>query len=181
METTKLALVLGLTGAARSGKDTVFSLFKELLPKKTVVRVAFGDEIKKEYAESLGMDVDFLERNKSAHRIGLQRWGTEFRRDQDEDYWISKVEPQVDFLRKSADLIVITDVRFLNEENYIKENLGGSMIKVQGHPDRVLCSLHESEVEMHGIRPDWILPNTGTHLDLKHGIRFLIQENNLHE
>ena len=179
METTKSGLVLGLTGLAGSGKDSVFSLFKELLPNKTIIRVAFGDEVKKEYADELGVSIESIEKRKGDHRIGLQRWGTEYRREQDLNYWITKIEPQVSFLVKNADLVVITDIRFLNEASYVKEDLKGAIVRVLGDPDRVLYSTHESEVEMQSIEPDWIIPNMGSREELKEGVKFLIQENNL--
>ena len=58
MESTKRAKVIAITGQAGSGKDTMFALLKGMLPKLDVIRVAFGDEVKREYAEHLDVDLD---------------------------------------------------------------------------------------------------------------------------
>lgn len=58
----------------------------------------------------------------------LQNYGTEYARSQDADYWIKALDKKI-----QADLpkiAVITDVRFPNEAEYIKQN-GGYLIEVR--------------------------------------------------
>ena len=179
MESTKRAKVIAITGQAGSGKDTVFSLLEVMMPKLDIIRVAFGDEVKKEYAEHLGLDLEVLYENKRRYRLGLQKWGTEHRRSRDKNYWINKIKPQMDFLMKTADVIVVTDVRFINEAKFLKKEYDAAIIRVIGSSKRVLYSLHESEVEMLNIEAEWIIPNKGTLSELAIGVQFILQENGL--
>jgi hypothetical protein len=57
----------------------------------------------------------------------LQWWGTEFRRAQDPDYWTKKLFQSIP---SNLDLALITDVRFPNELDGIKQR-GGYNINVQ--------------------------------------------------
>ena len=177
----KKAIVIGLVGKAGSGKDTVFNLLKEMVPDKEVVRLAFGDEVKKEVADRHQIPVELVEEQKEVFRIILQKWGTEYRRKQNERYWIDKIKTQVSFLRDNVDVVVLTDVRFLNEVDYVKDECNGFIIKVIGSSRRVLPSDHRSEMELDNITPDWLLPNRKGLPELSEGLCFLIQELNLVE
>ncbi len=57
----------------------------------------------------------------------LQFWGTEFRRAQDPDYWVKKTFANIP---KNADIVMITDVRFPNEADAVKQQ-GGYTVNVQ--------------------------------------------------
>jgi len=174
-------IVVGLVGKAGSGKDTVFSLLQAMVPDKEFVRLAFGDEVKKEVADRHQIPVEAVEDNKEVFRIILQKWGTEYRRKQNEKYWIDKLRTEVSFLRDNVDVVVITDVRFLNEVDYVKKECKGFIIKVIGDERRMLKSDHRSEVELDHITPDWLLPNQKGLPELSEGLCFLIQELNLME
>ena len=177
----KKAIVIGLVGKAGSGKDTVFSLFQSMVPDKEFVRLAFGDGVKQEVADRHEIPVQAIEENKEGFRMILQKWGTDYRRKQNEEYWINKIRTEVSFLRDNVDVVVITDVRFLNEVDYIKEECKGFIVRVVGNQQRVLKSTHRSEVELDHISPDWLLPNRKGLPELAEGISFLIQELDLME
>lgn len=57
----------------------------------------------------------------------LQWWGTEYRRAQDPDYWVKKTFANIP---KNVDIVLITDVRFPNEADAVKQ-WGGYTINVQ--------------------------------------------------
>jgi len=176
------AKVIGLVGRAGSGKDTVYEALKAALDDKTVVRVAFGDEVKREVADRHELSVETIDANKDKFRNLLQEWGLEYRRVNDPAYWIKKIKPQMDMFHKLADVIVITDVRFMNEADYVKDTCKGSLVKVLGNKDKMLESSHQSETEMQDITPDYLLPNDKNNLDqLCEGIAFLINELELME
>jgi phosphomevalonate kinase len=178
---SKKAKVIGLVAKAGSGKDTVFNIIKTLLPHRRVVRLAFGDEVKAEVAERHEVSVEAIEDNKEAYRNLLQKWGTEYRRKQEEKYWIKKIKTQLDILRVDSDIVVITDVRFLNEADFIRDNCKGVIIKITGDKARVLDSSHTSEMEMQYIKPDWLLPNTGSLQQLAEGVAFLLHDLNIED
>jgi hypothetical protein len=57
----------------------------------------------------------------------LQWWGTEYRRAQYPDYWVDKLSESIP---GTLDMVLITDVRFANEAQCIK-NRGGYNVKVE--------------------------------------------------
>jgi len=57
----------------------------------------------------------------------LQWWGTEYRRAQDTDYWVKKC---VDSIPANLDIAMITDVRFPNEAEAVKQR-GGYNVNIQ--------------------------------------------------
>lgn len=57
----------------------------------------------------------------------LQWWGTEYRRAQDPNYWVKKC---MDSIPANLDIAMITDVRFPNEADAVKQR-GGYNIQVQ--------------------------------------------------
>jgi hypothetical protein len=56
----------------------------------------------------------------------LQWWGTEYRRAQDPDYWVKKVDDQI---RDFDGVVVISDLRFINEFKFIKGR-GGYTVNI---------------------------------------------------
>jgi hypothetical protein len=56
-------------------------------------------------------------------RFVLQRWGTDYRRTQNPDYWVHKFDEQLRAdVCKSAELVVVTDVRFVNEAEMLRNH-----------------------------------------------------------
>lgn len=99
------------------------------------------------------------EKNCMSFRTLMQIWGTEFRRDEDDNYWVKKV---LDGLCED-ELYIISDVRFKNEAKGILD-AGGYLIRVE-RPDRPRISNenHPSECDL----DDWkqwylILKNDST-------------------
>lgn len=60
-------------------------------------------------------------------RALLQWWGTEYRRESDKEYWIRKVAQEI--AQKSPSVVLISDVRFPNEFDFVK-SLGGYMVNI---------------------------------------------------
>lgn len=57
-------------------------------------------------------------------RYLLQYWGTEIRRKQNPDYWVDPTEKDIRNAINLEQFPIITDVRFVNEMEYIKNNQG---------------------------------------------------------
>ena len=107
---------IGLTGKARSGKDTV----ADHLVLWGFSRVAFGDSLKHYLSEIFP---DLISGNKP--RALLQRFGQSMR-EFDEDVWIKHALNKVD----ESSNVVITDVRQPNEYRSLKER-GYVIIRVE--------------------------------------------------
>ena len=126
-------LLIGLTGKAGHGKDTLCQAIQRISPIP-VWRVAFADALKQEVSVTMGIPVETLEREKNRFRLLLQFWGTEYRRHDDPAYWINKVRPKLQQIAASAPnkeaLCIITDVRFPNEVEMIESEFGGKTFRV---------------------------------------------------
>lgn len=99
----------------------------------------------------------------------LQRCGTEGgRMVLGENVWIDAALP----LDGKYDHIVVTDVRFPNEAQRVKD-LGGVVIRVV-HPERKSAEFaHPSELKIDEIQPDLVVDNDGTIEELREKARLL--------
>lgn len=119
--------LIGLCGKAGAGKDYTAKMMGEAWP-----RMAFADELKREVNEILGVPGSLLHHPYTPEmRRLLQWWGAELRRAEDEDYWVKKLRPQIEYeLGPTGDgMVVITDVRYRNEAQMVKD-LGGTVVEV---------------------------------------------------
>ena len=109
---------------ANTLKDAVANVFgwdRTLLEGRTAEARAWREEVDTWWAERLNM-------SNLTPRWILQYWGTEVcRHGFHDDIWIASVENK---MRKTADNIVISDVRFPNEIRAI-HNAGGIVVRVQ--------------------------------------------------
>jgi hypothetical protein len=82
----------------------------------------------------------------------LQLYGTEFRRAQDNDYWVKKLMAQIE--EEKPEVALITDMRFLNEVKAIKER-GGFVCKIEREGYALpVATQHASETELDNY-DDW--------------------------
>ena len=129
--------LIGITGFARSGKDTFFERADLALKKESLrcERVAFADALKNEVDDLLKTHTGisaFTENDeeKSLVRPLLVTYGTDIRRKLNQNCWIEKVQPIVIEHLENNKFVFVTDVRFKNEAEWIKMN-GGFMVKVE--------------------------------------------------
>ena len=183
-----MTLVLGLMGRKRSGKDS----FGAALEAEGFARIAFADAVKdalmavdpivlmnssiREY-QGVG---DWVRLSTLIKRIGwdmakelypevrslIQRFGTDAGRDiLGEDVWIRvasrKVKEQVDQGRP----VVLTDVRFANEALLVNA-YGGYLVRIERPDLGPDTDMHASEQAWRDIKPDFIVQNKGSLLDL---------------
>ena len=113
--------IIGISGLARSGKDTLYSLLSEKLKDKGLssTRIAFADELKEECNDFLLKNVGisaFTEKNseKEIIRPFLVCYGSKVRRRLNENCWIEKVSRRLELINKT-NYVFITDVRYENE------------------------------------------------------------------
>ena len=164
--------VIGLTGYAQSGKDTVASI---LVEKYGYRRIAFADKIRDflyginpmvacsptGYLQDLVNLVGWNEAKKEPQvRRLLQDLGISARELLDENIWITSALGKIN----SGERVVVTDVRFENEAMMIKL-MGGQLWRVK----RVgvgPVNDHVSESELDGYKVDQIFVNNGSIEDL---------------
>lgn len=142
-------MILGVTGFISSGKDTIADYLCTFHGFK---RLSFAASLKDAVSSVFGWDRELLEgTTKSSRewrekkdewwsaRLGreitprwvLQYWGTEVCRNGfHQDIWVASLEYK---LKTSKDDVVITDCRFANEVNAIK-NAGGITCRVERGP-----------------------------------------------
>lgn len=135
-----------------SGKTTFARMLCDLIGNAALIN--FADECKEEVAFAVRKPVEHIEQNKAQFRPILQWWGTEFRRAQDENYWVKKLHWKA--LAKREKFIVVGDVRFENEAGYLKLN-GGLIIRIErgsSDPDQ-----HSSETSLDDFKFDAIVKN----------------------
>ena len=109
-------------------------------------------------------------------RFAMQHLGTEFGRWMYTDTWTDLLIRKAQ-KAKPEDVVVVTDVRFMNEVNCVKEQ-GGVVWKVR-RPEvepTDTTNLHQSEAEMLALVPDLVLDNTGTLEDLKANVRSALSD-----
>jgi len=144
-------MIIGICGFIGSGKDTIADYLVNIHEFR---RESFAGSLKDAVSQVFGWDRTLVEgRTKQARdwreqvdpwwsdrldmphltpRYVLQVWGTEVVRNGfHNDIWIASLENK---LRNSQDNIVISDCRFPNEINAIK-NAGGVVIRVHRGPD----------------------------------------------
>lgn len=159
-----MSMIIGIAGQLASGKDTVADHLADVLNKETNVkfkRSAFAGAVKKVFKDTFGKDLGFIERWKRINspppgfaknmREALQFIGDGFRQIKP-DIWL-------EIAMRDKDPRVISDARYLNEANAIKQEGGFNiMIWRPGHENND-PNLSEAQ-----IKPliDWCSKNLQT-------------------
>lgn len=105
----------------------------------------------------------------SKQRSLLQFWGTNLRRSADENYWLKKVAEQI--AEDRPEIALISDLRFLNEVNFILKY--GEIIRVDRPGLPPLNEVHESERAL-ATYTGWsdVIKNEGTLEEFKDKVLF---------
>jgi hypothetical protein len=172
--------IIGLTGCARSGKDTVASLIKEYRagtvlfsfarPMKEFCKMLFGftheqlDGDEREVPDSRWTRPDGTP---LTARFALQTLGTEWGRNCDSDLWVKACLNTMD--RSRANIAVVTDVRFLNEAAALRK-AGAELWRVRRAKVNGVGHQSEQFVWSQGMTEHVTreIDNTGTLNDLRH-------------
>lgn len=203
-------MIIGICGLIGAGKDTVADYLVNIHEFR---RESFAGTLKDAVAAVFGWDRVMLEGRTRASRawretpdlwwsgrLGkeitprwvLQHWGTEVcRHGFHDDIWIASLENK---LRATTDNVVISDCRFPNEINAIR-NQHGLVIRVTRGPDpewyavaqeanagdraavaRLAAhGIHASETAWIGTRFDAVLDNNGSMDDLYVSVNDLVR------
>lgn len=129
--------LIGICGNARSGKDTFCKYAKDFLSKKKVpaARSAFADELKKDLDDlcrhKIGISAFTQDtKEKEIIRPLLVTYGTDVIRKLDENWWIDRLEKTLGVHQSMNILPIITDVRYPNELEWIKDKHNGVVIHI---------------------------------------------------
>ena len=163
-------IIIGLTGPAGAGKDTVADYLCET---HDFVRYSFAEPMRDMLEAMLAAcDIDYaylFERSLKEQPIPgldvsarhmMQTLGTEWGRALHPDWWVRIAARHLGLpLAPVHDRIVLSDVRFGNEAQMIRSH-GGSIVRVQR--DTLAVRAHVSETTLAGIEADHLIDNTGS-------------------
>jgi hypothetical protein len=171
--------VIGLVGKLQSGKTTSAKIILDYYKKdyNIICKYSFADLLKSMILNAGICNVEELWGNKTEFsRLMLQKIGTEIIRKQvSEDFWAHKMSLKIsETFSDSPDeniLIVIDDVRFLNEAKLINV-FNGKLIRIKRPSLEVTKdeNKHLSETEQDGILVEHDIINDGSLDDLKEKI-----------
>ena len=165
--------VVGLVGKLQSGKTTAANMvinYYNLKNYDSVYKYSFADLLKLMILNAGICTVEELwEKKTEFSRMMMQKIGTEIIRKQvSNDFWVHKMKEKLSNEHIKNSLIIIDDVRFLNEANLIN-SFDGTLIRIR-RPSLERNkneNLHLSETEQDGILVDYDILNDGSLDDLQ--------------
>ena len=174
MKTTSNIRLIGLAGKKGAGKDTVA---KSISGAQVY---AFADELKyivnrlfniplsllhgsQEDKNRLTHVIDPIEFNRMTVRETLQVFGTDVCRTMSNEVWINSLDKRLKAEADPDKVQIITDVRFTNEIEYIRE-MGGIVVYLTRDPNKVHVDRHISENTITKDKCDYTLDNANCNL-----------------
>lgn len=147
----KKVKIIGIVGPIGSGKSCVGEY---LVDKYNFKEYSFADALKKSICSLYGINKRLLYGTQNDKELHIPYWdtngrklcqtiGTLFRENIDTDFWIRRMH--LDILNNYDDKIVITDIRYPNEFEYVKNNLNGLIIFINRENINYQNYNHESE------------------------------------
>lgn len=165
--------LIGLTGKAGSGKDTVAAIIERLYPSSEFH--SFAGPLKDGCAAMFGWNREALDHNREfkeaidprygfSPRYAMQTLGTEWGRDlMGEDVWLNALATK--YASSESEYFVVRDVRFKNEAEWVRKS--GGVILYIVRPDAPDVIAHPSEDIFPPDPLDIVIDNDGTILDLE--------------
>jgi len=138
-------MIIGISAKAGCGKSTLTTILLQMLGPAWV-KMSLADELKKEVAELFNFPIDWCYSAIGKEctvfvnpkipgsvvmtvRQLLQYWGTDKWRAEDPERWTRKLVANM----PDGKHVIIDDVRFVNEAEYIKK-AGGKVIRLESFP-----------------------------------------------
>uniref|UniRef100_A0A6C0LYL1 Uncharacterized protein n=1 Tax=viral metagenome TaxID=1070528 RepID=A0A6C0LYL1_9ZZZZ len=172
-------LLIGLSGKMGSGKNYIAEKILPIILNKMITNIqyyyiAFGDQMKVEVGcrnKDLSYDSLFNEKTKEVRQM-LQEYGTKNGRDKyGEDIWIRSLSLWMEIYKNRTpnknNIFIVTDVRFRNEAQWIKQHNGillrvnapnrtASRVKQEGSED---IQNHLSETDLDNYPFEYVINN----------------------
>ena len=158
--------IIGLGGKKGHGKDTFGLMMCSHLKPHRCSRVAFADPMYAAMKALTGVDFRTLTREEkeskefirynpySTPRYMLQTFGTDWARGMiDENIWVELLAQRIRIQREPLDFVIITDVRFRNELDWIHDQ-GGDSIWVDASsrvPESADAHISENDLDMNAF------------------------------
>jgi hypothetical protein len=177
--------LIGLVGRKGSGKDTA----AKALTTQGWTRLAFATPLREVIQTMFLLDDEHCETPRLkelpgpmgvSYRRGMQAVGTELVRNQlstvlpeagMEGFWVQHMRRQIERARTEGKRVVITDVRFRDEAEMIRQ-MGGALVHIR-RPGIDTSNLHSSETGVDDIIEVFaplVLENTSTIVALQEGM-----------
>lgn len=168
--------LVGLAGPAGVGKDTTANILEEpryhyafARPLKAMLSAIELYEPRRADKEKLIPGLGF------SYRQAAQTLGTEWGRALHPELWLElakrewekRGDGETRWAKKGDTFMVLTDVRFENEAQWIREN--GTVVHIYGRQTTIegQAAAHASETGLAVWPEDYRLDNSGTHEDLR--------------
>ena len=182
-------MIVCLSGRARVGKDTLGKILQDKF-KENYFIMAYADALKRKCRDDFSLsraqlygDLKEVEDERYPRSDGscwtpreiLQHIGTEAYRAVDDAFWVQQVFKYID--RNELENVIITDGRFPDEIEAVKER-GGIHIRIQRNHDlEVHGTSHASETSLENVdNADYIISNDGSIAELEAMADTLIKE-----
>lgn len=157
--------IIGISGKARSGKDTFANMLHNKIYNSKIVRFAqpikdmikAGFNLSTECIEGDLKDKPLCELNGLSPRLLMQTLGTDWGRELDPDIWIYTLMSSIDNIKE--DIVIIPDVRFLNEAKFVRNS--GMLVHIN-RDDTPEVNKHVSEEGFKIENEDYVINNIGT-------------------
>lgn len=171
--------IVCISGKAGSGKDTAAGIMKECLEKnsRSVLITHYADLVKYVCEKFFGWDGVKDQKGRTL----LQHVGTDIVRNEDPDYWVDFIADMLGFFKNEWDYVLIPDARFPNEISRLAEKFDVTHLRVERNNYQSKLTetqqSHTSETSLDDSRPDIVLKNNDTLVELKKEIETLVKEN----
>ena len=182
---TTTTTLIGLTGLAGAGKDTVRQILEQQHgyiglgfadPIRNMLRTLFSDNgISEEWMDARNLKEQPIPALGKSYRELAQTLGTEWgRKVLGEDFWIKVADAYIKDIngRDGYAWTCISDVRFVNEADWVR--LRGGVIWQVIRPGLDAVRPHISEQGAASIKPDDVIYNDGSIDDLADDVRALL-------
>lgn len=159
--------LIGLAGKARSGKDTVAKLLQKY---NAINTISFAEPIRDALRGMIGLNDDHFHGSLKEVSLGwidksprqlMQTLGTQWGRELvDQDIWLKLAKRNIEASHRLGIHVVITDVRFDNEAEFIRDN--GGIVWHISRGDAPQVNTHASEAGVTQAPGDLYVDNNGT-------------------
>lgn len=172
-----MGLIIGISGKARSGKDTFGNALKIASHKYGVSLElhSFARKLKEIARDNFNLTDEqvngsekehFIEKWNATPRTIMQKLGEGYRNIYP-DYWVDSVLDK--YNPSSGTVMVITDCRFKNEFTAIKRKADGIVVRMERDASlrgEISNPNHQSEIDLDHVSFERVIENNGTIEDL---------------